>query len=197
MHRDFKTENILLTFDGVVKIADFGLSRKISDPDASLEKEKFTPNMCTQWYRAPEILLGDRQYNESVDMWSLACILGEFWYRRPILPGENEIHQIKVISSLCGSLKPETWPNIVNLKLYQQISNFPKHARCTRSFLKCKLPKVSDEHANDFFDKMLQCNPQKRLSACKALNDNFFFKHPLPARSLKPFMDRNIQKLSR
>lgn len=201
MHRDFKTENILLTIDGNVKIADFGLSRKITDPDASLEPEKYTPNMCTQWYRAPEILLGDRHYNEAVDMWSFACIIGEFWYRQAILRGENEIQQIKLISNLCGSLKPETWPNIVNLRGFQQASSsklFQNHQpRGTRSFLKHKVPMVKDEHVNIFFDKMLQCNPDKRLNAYQALNENFFYTSPLPARNLERFMARNKHIISK
>lgn len=64
MHRDIKPENILLTRIGVVKIADFGLSRKIS---AALDSVNYTPNMVTIWYRAPEILLGE-QYNQNVDI---------------------------------------------------------------------------------------------------------------------------------
>lgn len=191
MHRDFKTENILLTSDGIVKIADFGLSRKLADPDGVLKQENFTPNMCTQWYRAPEILLGDRHYNSSIDMWSIACILGEFWQRHPILRGENELHQIKVISQMCGSLTPETWPNIVNLRFYQKIQNLPNNIRRARSFLKNKVPFVEDNHANDFFDKMLQCDPDKRLTARQALSNSFFFKDPLPFQSLHKFMERN------
>lgn len=196
MHRDFKTENILLTLDGVVKIADFGLSRKLSDPDGLLEKERFTPNMCTQWYRAPEILLGDRQYDERVDMWSFACVMGEFWHRQAILQGENEMCQINLISKLCGSMTPQSWPNIVNLKMFQQIRDFPKNdTRKARSFLKGLAPIARDDHPNDFFDKQLQCNPSKRLSAERALNDIFFYKSPLPSPNLEKFMERSRKKL--
>ena len=33
--------------------------------------------MCSRWYRAPEIILLDHNYNQSVDIWSLGCILAE------------------------------------------------------------------------------------------------------------------------
>lgn len=190
MHRDFKTENILLTTDGVVKIADFGLSRRISDPLATLQKEIYTPNVVTQWYRAPEILLGDSQYNEQVDMWSMGCVMGEFWNRSAILPGGNEIGQIKLISKLCGSIKPENWPNVVNMRGFQQIKLMPTDSRKTRFYLKGKTPKVPDDQANDFFDRLLECNPEKRFNAARALNDNFFYTSPLPTKCLKNFMNR-------
>lgn len=196
MHRDLKTENILVTTDGVAKIADFGLSRKMNDPHATLEKQKFTPNVVTQWYRAPEILLGDPYYNESVDLWSFGCVMGEFWYRTPILPGANEIHQIKLISKLCGPLTPEVWPNIVNSKMYQQIGQLPMNTRITRIFLKQKMPIVKGDQANNLFDRLLGCNPEKRLSARAALNDEFFYSDPLPVKSLRQFMKGIIPTLN-
>lgn len=196
MHRDFKTENILLTADGVVKIADFGLSRKLTDPNSTLEKSKYTPNVVTQWYRAPELLLNDRLYNESVDIWAVGCVMGEFWYRMPILQGQNEISQIKLISKLCGSLTPGDWPNIVNLPMYQKIELPKNDKRMTRTFLKHKAPILAHNQANDFFDKLLRYNPEKRLTATRALNDLFFFEAPLPPKNLKKFMMRILPILS-
>lgn len=190
MHRDFKTENILLTANGVVKIADFGLSRKLIDPLTTFERVKYTLEVVTQWYRAPEILLGERQYNERIDMWSMGCIMGEFWQRAAILQGENEIDQIRLISRLCGSMTRESWPNIVNLPVYQKLVELPKSVRQTRFFLRGKLPKVEGDQANHFFDKLMICNPDKRLSAEQALNDDFFYSEPLPVRNLASFMTR-------
>lgn len=33
--------------------------------------------MTTRWYRAPEIILLEKNYNEAIDMWSVGCIFGE------------------------------------------------------------------------------------------------------------------------
>lgn len=192
MHRDFKTENILLTVNGVVKIADFGLSRKFTDATAALEKPKYSPNVVTQWYRAPEILFDDTQYNESIDIWGVGCVMGEFWNRQPILPGENQLNQIKLISKLCGSLSPDDWPNIVNLKGFKQFDQLPNDCRKTRTYLKNKKPILTHDQANDFFDKLMRCNPEKRLTTCSALNDHFFYKPPLPSKCLKEFMKRIV-----
>ena len=55
LHRDLKSANLLISSDGVLKIADFGLSRlsaKLGETN-----EILTPQVCTLWYRPPELLL--------------------------------------------------------------------------------------------------------------------------------------------
>lgn len=55
LHRDMKVANLLLNNQGILKIADFGLARGYDT-----NQSKYTPIVCTRWYRPPEILLGDR-----------------------------------------------------------------------------------------------------------------------------------------
>jgi serine/threonine protein kinase len=50
LHRDLKPANVLVSNTGVLKIADFGLSRQAQEGD-------LTPGLCTLWYRPPELLL--------------------------------------------------------------------------------------------------------------------------------------------
>jgi cell cycle related kinase len=44
-----------------------------------------------RWYKAPEILFGSKNYNEKVDIWSLACIFAELLDMCPLFPGTNDI----------------------------------------------------------------------------------------------------------
>lgn len=72
LHRDLKPQNILITSNGTVKIADFGLSRTFSIP-----LRPYTHEVVTLWYRPPEILLGAIEYCTPCDMWAIGCIFAE------------------------------------------------------------------------------------------------------------------------
>ena len=58
LHRDLKSANILFNNSGDVKIADFGLARGLSN----LPEANYTNKVATLWYRAPELLLGAKDY---------------------------------------------------------------------------------------------------------------------------------------
>lgn len=77
LHRDMKAANLLISNDGSLKIADFGLARTF-DPsvavDTGTNKRKYTNCVVTRWYRPPELLLGARQYGAEIDIWGIGCV---------------------------------------------------------------------------------------------------------------------------
>jgi serine/threonine protein kinase len=80
MHRDLKPSNLLIDLKGEhIKLADFGLARTFGLPWKS-----YTHEVVTLWYRAPEILLGQKVYSTAVDMWSMGCIFAEFYTLKPV-----------------------------------------------------------------------------------------------------------------
>jgi cyclin-dependent kinase 9 len=76
LHRDMKAANILITKNGVLKLADFGLARAISTSNKS-HANRYTNRVVTLWYRPPELLLGERNYGSPVDLWGAGCIMAE------------------------------------------------------------------------------------------------------------------------
>lgn len=87
IHRDLKPQNLLISSQGRLKIADFGLA-KIYDFEM-----KLTSVVVTLWYRAPEVLLG-LPYNSAVDVWSAGCIIAEMFAAKALFPGSSEGNQL-------------------------------------------------------------------------------------------------------
>ena len=71
VHRDLKPENIIIDLNGYLKLIDFGVCKKICNYTKTL--------VGTPHYMAPEIILGE-EYDYSVDYWSLAINMYEFFY---------------------------------------------------------------------------------------------------------------------
>jgi serine/threonine protein kinase len=87
LHRDIKGANLLISNDGILKIADFGLAT-FFNPN---QRQQLTSRVVTLWYRPPELLLGSTNYGPGVDLWSAGCILAELLAGKPIMPGRTEV----------------------------------------------------------------------------------------------------------
>lgn len=80
--------------------ADFGMARAYSP-------RPLTPGVVTVWYRSPELLLGTKNYNFAVDLWSAGLVLAELLLSVPCLTGETTIEQLSLIVKLLGSPAPD------------------------------------------------------------------------------------------
>ena len=99
MHRDLKPSNILINADCDLKICDFGLSRGFGEVDEFLKK---TAYVVTRWYRAPEVSLLNKSYNQSLDMWSVGCIFAELLQRQTLFPGDTNANQVIMVLRIMG-----------------------------------------------------------------------------------------------
>ncbi|KAJ6657917.1 hypothetical protein lerEdw1_001837 [Lerista edwardsae] len=99
LHRDIKPGNLLVNSNCVLKICDFGLAR-VEELD---ESRHMTQEVVTQYYRAPEILMGSRHYSNAIDIWSVGCIFAELLGRRILFQAQSPIQQLDLITDLLGT----------------------------------------------------------------------------------------------
>ncbi|KAI9980878.1 hypothetical protein PInf_010223 [Phytophthora infestans] len=186
LHRDLKPGNLLLSKTCQLKIADFGLARKIprgfnaatttlerprSAPAASSkakvpDRAPMTEHVVTRWYRAPELMLQpDGLYDQSVDMWSVGCIFAEILGRKALFPGKNFLHQLTLIFDVIGAPSSEDTMQIQSSQAQRFLKSISKKPKIPFRTL---FPKAS-EAAVDLLDRLLEFDPTTRISAQEAL----------------------------
>ena len=194
MHRDIKGSNLLVSDEGTLKLADFGLARR-----TPRGMEPLTNRVVTLWYRPPELLLGARAYDgAALDAWSAGCIIAELLHFSPILPGRTEVEQLHKIFKLCGSADAEEVAKRIELQnraLKAKAGGdgkkssgkedeggglavgVPSPENAYRRTVHEKFESFPPD-ALDLVQKLLVVDPLKRLTAAQALEHPFFTNEP-------------------
>ncbi|CAJ0578721.1 unnamed protein product, partial [Mesorhabditis spiculigera] len=167
LHRDIKPGNLLVNSNCILKICDFGLAR-IWD---SRERQNMTHEVVTQYYRAPELLMGARRYTGAIDVWSVGCIFAELLQRRILFQAHGPIEQLTLIIDLLGT------PSLDEMRY--ACDSARNHVM--------RLPQRSSQHIPRFYSlnagmtddavellhHMLVFDPDQRMTVDEALNHRY------------------------
>lgn len=177
IHRDIKQSNVLLTFGAYrrVCLSDFGWCRGFHSESEGTTL--MTRDAVTVTYRAPEIFLGSRSYDTSIDVWSCGIMLLE------LLRGARFITDVRkpplgYIEKLVGPINESSWPGC---------SKLPKWA-CQRALIDAVPPKAwlapfkggrkgVDAEGELLASWMLALPPCQRITAAQAINSQFVLRH--------------------
>lgn len=64
-------------------LCDFGSAKKLEKGEESIAY------ICSRYYRAPELILGAKEYGCEVDMWAVGCVIAEMFLGDPVFLGNN------------------------------------------------------------------------------------------------------------
>lgn len=164
IHRDLKPQNILVTSEKPhsLKIADFGMARAFSLP-----LPKYTHEVVTTWYRAPEILFGSEEYALPIDMWSTGCIVVEMATGSALFRGDSEIDTIFQIFQMLGTPSENEWPGLSSLPDFKP--TFPQWRRRPWSEVRNASATLGPS-GTSIVDELLRYDPRRRISARLSLS---------------------------
>lgn len=152
IHGDLKLENILVFDEGKrVAICDFGNSRLFDDP------RKATDELTTLWYRAPESLAWQEDWDEKIDVWSMGVIYKYLLRKGYVCDEGDEEDCLKQICDKFGYLEFEHPPLLGMVKYWN------REGKIYRGESTSRLLKMDEE--DKILDACLVPLPRYRKSA--------------------------------
>ncbi|XP_061826087.1 mitogen-activated protein kinase 12 [Nerophis lumbriciformis] len=168
IHRDLKPGNLAINQDCELKILDFGLARQADS--------EMTGYVVTRWYRAPEVILSWMHYTQTVDIWSVGCIMAEMLQGKPLFKGNDHLDQLTEIMKITGTPSQEFVAKLESEDAKSYIKGLQKVEKKDLQ----KVFATAKPQAVSVLERMLLLDPESRVTAADALLLSYFteFREP-------------------
>lgn len=181
VHCDIKPTTLLVdTKNYSLRITAFGNARSAVAPKSS--NKDFGGQSITRWYHSPEHLLSFDDVSTPTDIWSVGCILGEMYLRKPLFQGKGHMDQLENIIQFVGS------PSTPQLDWVPVESTFLPWLGAQRRVPKRPWSTILNGACVDafsLFDLMLTFDPRSRADAMQCLRHVFFVNLYNPSDDLE------------
>uniref|UniRef100_A0A6Q2Z8M6 mitogen-activated protein kinase n=1 Tax=Esox lucius TaxID=8010 RepID=A0A6Q2Z8M6_ESOLU len=149
-------------------ILDFGLARQTDS--------EMTGYVVTRWYRAPEVILSWMHYTQTVDIWSVGCIMAEMLSGKPLFKGNDHLDQLTEIMKITGTPTQDFIAKLQSQDAKNYVRSLPK---VQKKDLQAMFSSVNPEGVA-VLERMLLLDPEKRVTATEALALPYFseFREP-------------------
>lgn len=177
IHRDLKPGNLAVNQDCELKILDFGLARQADS--------EMTGYVVTRWYRAPEVILNWMHYTQTVDIWSVGCIMAEMLQGKPLFRGSDHLDQLTEIMKFTGTPSQEFISKLESEDAKTYLKGLTKMEKKDIQ----KVFSTTNPQAVSVLERMLLLDPEKRVTATEALTLPYFteFRDPEEETEAQPY----------
>jgi casein kinase II subunit alpha len=173
MHRDVKPLNIIINPENKeLRLIDWGLA------DFYKPNQEYNVRVASRYYKGPELLVDDKLYHYSLDMWSLGCTMAGMIFKvDPFFKGSDNNDQLIKIVKVMG-----TDDLIKYLKKYRlalpspltkMMKQYPKVE--LENFINKQNQGVVSEEALDLLRRMLVYDKNGRIDPVEAMKHPYFF----------------------
>jgi serine/threonine protein kinase len=198
-HRDIKPQNLLVDpTKFILKLCDFGSAKLLIKGEANVAY------ICSRFYRAPELILGNTEYSTLIDVWSAGCVFAEMMLGTPVFPGMSCADQLIEIVKVLGTPSVEQIlamnPAGVSNHVTSAESGNGEPIRIPPSIpsknwkdiLPSRCTGPANVHTIAFLEQLLKYSPAQRMKAIDACAHVYFHEvrdptYKLPDGSISAF----------
>eukprot|EP00826_Nyctotherus_ovalis_P050734 TRINITY_DN6255_c0_g1_i13.p1 TRINITY_DN6255_c0_g1~~TRINITY_DN6255_c0_g1_i13.p1 ORF type:complete len:255 (-),score=79.74 TRINITY_DN6255_c0_g1_i13:111-875(-) len=172
MHRDIKPHNIMIDHPKrKLRVIDWGLA-EFYHPGV-----EYNVRVASRYYKGPELLVDDKLYDYSLDIWSLGCTLGEMIFQKsPLFKGKSNTDQLIRIAKVLGTKDLMHYLEKYSLSLSSEYNGIL--VKCVRvpweDFITKENKKYISMEALDLLSKMLRYDKAERITAKEAMAHPYF-----------------------
>ncbi|GMH41296.1 hypothetical protein BSKO_09206 [Bryopsis sp. KO-2023] len=172
MHRDVKPHNIVIDHEKrQLRLIDWGLA------EFYFPGKEYNVRVASRHFKGPELLVDLTDYDYSLDMWGVGCILAGMAFRKdPFFNGVDNADQLVKIAKVLGTEEFDVYLQKYGLALDPEFRKIigRRRRRPWTKFLTERNEALITPELLDLLDKLLRYDHQERLTSREAMNHPFF-----------------------